>query len=64
MRAKGEKYAVEQIRKEMYKFNFDNTEKISAIVTSIESHLDTLIRAQIQSISALYTLCKNRQRKL
>ncbi len=57
MRARGEKYAVEQIRKELYKFNFDDTEKISAIVVSIESHLTTLNRAQIRSISALYSLC-------
>ncbi len=57
MRARGEKYAVEQIRKEMHKFNFDDTEKVSAIVASIESHLAKINRAQIQSISALYTLC-------
>lgn len=57
MRARGEKYAVEQIRKEMQKFNFNDTEKVSAIVASIESHLSTLNRAQIRSITALYNLC-------
>ncbi len=58
MRARGEKYAVEQIRKEMQKLNFDDTEKISAIVASIDSHLAALNRAQIHSISALYNLCR------
>lgn len=57
MAARGEKYAVEQIRKEMLKFDFDDTDKISALVTSIDSHLTTLNRAQIRSISALYSLC-------
>ncbi len=57
MRARGEKYAVEQIRKEMQKFNIDDTEKLSAIVASIENHLMELNRAQIRSISALYHLC-------
>lgn len=58
MRARGEKYAVEQIRKEMQKLNFDDTEKISAIVAGIDSHLAALNRAQIHSISALYNLCR------
>ncbi len=62
MRARGEKYAVEQIRKEMQKFNFDDTEKISAIVASIESHLVLLNRAQIRSICALYHLCTQVER--
>jgi DNA-binding transcriptional MerR regulator len=57
MLAKGEKYAVEQIRQEMQQFDFTNTSKISAIVASIESHLSALNRAQIQGISALYKLC-------
>lgn len=57
MAARGEKYAVEQIRKEMLKFDFDDTDKISALATSIDSHLTTLNRAQIRSISALYSLC-------
>jgi DNA-binding transcriptional MerR regulator len=57
MRARGEKYAVEQIRKEIHKFNFDDTEKISAIVASIDNHLTALNKAQIRSISALYSLC-------
>ena len=57
MRARGEKYAVEQIRREMQQFDFTNTDKISGIVTGIESHLATLNRAQIRSISALYRLC-------
>lgn len=57
MQSRGEKYAVEQIRKEIHKFNFDDTKKINAIITSIESHLSSLNRAQIRSISALYSLC-------
>jgi DNA-binding transcriptional MerR regulator len=57
MRAKGEKYAVEQIRKEMAQFDYSDADQISAIVASIESHLDVLNRAQIRSISALYKLC-------
>lgn len=57
MRARGEKYAVEQIRKEIHKFNFADTDKISAIVSSIDNHLAALNRAQIRSISALYSLC-------
>ncbi len=58
MRARGEKYAVEQIRKEMQSLNFDNLEKISAIIASIDCHLAALNRAQIHSISALYNLCR------
>jgi DNA-binding transcriptional MerR regulator len=57
MRARGEKYAVEQIRKEMKLFDFTDTNKISVLVASIESHLAALNRAQIRSISALYDLC-------
>jgi DNA-binding transcriptional MerR regulator len=57
MRARGEKYAVEHIRKELHNFNFDDTAKLSAIITSIENHLMALNRAQIQSICALYHLC-------
>ena len=58
MRARGERYAVEQIRKTMEQFDYDNTDNISAIVTSIESHLAMLNRAQIRSIAALYRLCE------
>ncbi len=57
MRARGEKYAVEQIRKEMQEINFTDTENISSIVTGIEKHLAILNRAQIRSIYALYSLC-------
>ncbi len=57
MRACGEKYAVEQIRKEMGQFDYNNSQTISAIVASIENHLSILNRTQIQSISALYKLC-------
>lgn len=57
MRAHGEKYAVEQIRKELSLFDFMDINKISAIVVSVESHLSVLNRAQIRSISALYRLC-------
>jgi DNA-binding transcriptional MerR regulator len=57
MRARGEKYAVEQLRKEMQQFDFTDTDKISAMITGIERHLSLLNRAQIQSISALYSLC-------
>lgn len=57
MRARGERYAVEQIRKTMEQFDFDNSNYIATIVTSIESHLSMLNRAQIRSISALYQLC-------
>lgn len=56
-RARGEKYAVEQIRKEMEQFDYSDTDRISAIVYGIESHLAVLNRAQIRSISALYKLC-------
>lgn len=62
MRARGEKYAVEQIRKEIHKFNYDDTEKIAAIVASVESHLTVLNRAQIRSIAALYNLCNQVER--
>jgi DNA-binding transcriptional MerR regulator len=57
MRARGERYAVEQIRTIMQQFDFADTDHISAIVSSIESHLSILNRAQIRSISALYKLC-------
>ncbi len=57
MRAHGEKYAVEQIRKELSQFDFMDINKISAIVASVEGHLSVLNRAQIRSVSALYHLC-------
>lgn len=57
MRARGEKYAVEQIRKEINALNFDDKDKISTIVAGIESHITALNRAQIRSISALFNLC-------
>ncbi|MDD3173495.1 MAG: MerR family transcriptional regulator [Herbinix sp.] len=57
MRARGEKYAIRQIRKEMHELSFADTEKISTIIASIEQHLAVLNRAQIQSVYALYNLC-------
>jgi DNA-binding transcriptional MerR regulator len=57
MRARGEKYAVEQIRKEIHTLNFEDTDKIAVLVLSIDRHLAALNRAQIRSISALYSLC-------
>ena len=57
MRARGEKYAVEQIRSEMCGLSFTDTGKISAIITSIERHLAQLNRVQIQGVYALYRLC-------
>ncbi|QHQ63331.1 MerR family transcriptional regulator [Anaerocolumna sedimenticola] len=57
IRARGEKYTVEQIHKELHKLDFEDTEKISAIVAGIEIHLTALNKAQIRSISALYNLC-------
>ena len=62
-RAKGEKYAVEQIRKTMEQFDFDHTDHIASIVLSIENHLSRLNRAQIRSISALYKLCLQVEQK-
>ena len=55
--AQGEKYAVEHIHKEINRFNFDDTDRISSIVAGIESYLTALNKAQIRSISALYKLC-------
>ena len=57
MRARGEKYAVEQIRKEMNEVSLADTKKISSIIISIEKHLSELNRAQIRSIYALFSLC-------
>lgn len=57
MRARGEKYAVEQIRKEMHELSLADTGKISILVAGIEKHLAVLNRAQIRSIYALYNLC-------
>lgn len=57
MRARGEKYAVEQLRREMHQLSFADREKISAIVAGIENHLAALNRAQIRSVYALYNLC-------
>lgn len=64
MRARGEKYAVEQIRKELHEISFSDTDKVSVIISGIEKHLADRNRAQIQSIYALYRLCwqlENRQ---
>lgn len=57
MRARGEKYAVEQIRKERNEISFADPEKITSIIASIEKHLAVLNREQIRSIYALYSLC-------
>lgn len=57
MHARGEKYAVEQIRKEMCELSFADSGKISTIVASIEKHLAAQNRAQIRSVYALYNLC-------
>lgn len=57
MRARGEKYAVEQVRREMHNLSFTDTGKISSIIAGIEKHLTALNRAQILSIYALYRLC-------
>jgi DNA-binding transcriptional MerR regulator len=57
MLAKGEKYAVEKIHKELPEIDFDDTDRISAIVASINSYLSARNKAQIRSISALYHLC-------
>ncbi|MDF2538040.1 MAG: MerR family transcriptional regulator [Herbinix sp.] len=57
MRARGEKYAVEQIRKEMKELSFSDTGKIETIVAGIEKHLAAINRAQIRSVYALYNLC-------
>jgi DNA-binding transcriptional MerR regulator len=57
MRARGEKYAVEQLRKEMQQLDFTDTNQVSAIVRGIESYLSLVNREQVRSISALYSLC-------
>lgn len=57
MRARGEKYAVEQLRRELRQLDFSDTNKISSLIDGIECHLSALNRAQIRSISALYSLC-------
>lgn len=57
MRARGEKYAVKQIRREIHELSLSDTGRISAIVAGIEKHLAELNRAQIRSIYALYKLC-------
>ncbi len=57
MRARDEKYTVEQIRKEMQEIDFADTDNISSIITGIEKHLAALNRAQIRSVYALFCLC-------
>lgn len=57
MRARGEKYAVEQIRKEMDDLSFTDSDRISTLIISIEAHLATLNRSLIHSVYALYHLC-------
>jgi DNA-binding transcriptional MerR regulator len=57
MRARGERYAVEQIRNVLEQFDYGDTDQITAIVTSIERHLNLLNRGQLRGISALYRLC-------
>lgn len=58
MAARDEKYTIEQIRKEIYKFPFDDSDRISTIVASIERYLTELNKARMRSISALYRLCR------
>lgn len=58
MAAREEKYTIEQMRKEIYKFEFDDYNRISSIVAGIEHYLTALNRARMRSISALYHLCK------
>ena len=57
LQARGERYAVEQIRIILEQFDYADTEKITIIVTGIENHLSVLNRAQLRGISALYRLC-------
>lgn len=57
MQARGEKYAIQQIRKEMQEMSLSDTNKITAIIASIEKYLSTLNRALIRSVYALYHLC-------
>lgn len=57
MQARGEKYMIEQIRKDMKQIDLSDLEKLTAIVSSIEHHLAVLNLAQIRSISALCNLC-------
>lgn len=57
MQARGEKYAVEQIRKEIQGLDFNDRGNISAIVAGVEKHLAALNRAMIRSVYALYSLC-------
>ena len=61
--ARGEKYAVEQVRMELEQFEFSDTNRISAIVSGIERHLATLNRGQLRGISALYKLCTQVEQK-
>lgn len=58
MSARDEKYTIEQIRKEIYKFEFDDRNRISMIVAGIERYLTELNKARMRSISALYHLCR------
>lgn len=58
MAARDEKYTIEQIRKEIYKFEFDDRNRISTIVAGIERYLTELNKARMRSISALYHLCR------
>lgn len=58
MAARDEKYTIEQIRKEIYKFEFDDRNRISMIVAGIERYLTELNKARMRSISALYHLCR------
>ena len=57
MLARGEKYAIQQIRKEMQELNFTDTNKFAALIASIENHLASLNRALIRGVYAIYSLC-------
>mgnify|MGYP003759723785 CR=1 FL=1 len=63
MQARGEKYAIQQIRKEMQEVNLSDMDKITALVTSIDKHLASQNRALIRSVSALYYLCRQIEEK-
>ena len=56
--AENEKYSIGLLRREILRFQTEDTEKLAAVINGIEKYLYHKNRQQIKSISALYRLCE------
>lgn len=56
--AENEKYSIGLLRREILRFQTEDTEKLASVINGIEKYLYHKNRQQIKSITALYRLCE------